>query len=199
MNSRTKCGIYLLSTIGCFYLLTNSCTQELLPQGIALGDSLQGGKVAYILQPGDPGYDPQIQHGLIAGPSDTTEGIMPWSIISEPPIGTTGTALGTGLANTESIIAIHGEENYAAKYCYDLEYNGFTDWYLPSKDELDKLCKNFSFIGGFYPFKGNNYYWSSSEFIGNNKMVWMHVFYPADFPNIFPKTVTCHVRCVRSF
>jgi len=199
MKSMTNFGIYLLFAIGCFYLLTNSCTEELLPHGITLGDTLQGGKVAYILLPGDPGYDPQIPHGLIAGPSDTTEGILPWSIISEPRTGATGTALGTGLANTESIVAIQGEGNYAARFCYDVEYNGFKDWYLPGKDELDKLCKNFSFIGGFYTFKGNNYYWSSSEFNGVNNMVWMHVFYPGNFPYLFPKRVTCHVRCIRSF
>ncbi len=45
--------------------------------------------------------------------------------------------LGMGKANTERIVAAHGDGDYAAAAVARLRINGFDDWFLPSKDELD--------------------------------------------------------------
>ena len=60
-----------------------------------------------------------------------------WGDRYYPQIGATGTAVGTGAANTQKIIAVQGRTyNYAALVCANYSGGGYSDWFLPSKDEL---------------------------------------------------------------
>jgi hypothetical protein len=52
-----------------------------------------------------------------------------------------GTVIGTGNTNTNLIVAVQGNGNYAAKICYDLVLNGYSDWFLPSRDEPDETLR----------------------------------------------------------
>lgn len=163
---------------------------------IALGDSYKGGKVAYILVPSDPGYVAGETHGIIAAPSDQSTGIRWWNG-SYTFTGATATALGTGNGNTNTIIASQGNTgSYAAKLCSDLDLGGYTDWYLPSIDELYKLYLNKAIIGGFADY----WYLSSSEFADNNYAVWGIRFDSANFLNgSADKAKPFYVRAVRTF
>ena len=75
--------------------------------------------------------------------------------------GATATALFTGSANITTIIAVQGPiaTSYAAGLARAYNGGGYTDWYLPSKDELNKLYLSKEAIGGFVYVC----YWSSSE------------------------------------
>lgn len=90
-------------------------------------------------------------------------------------IGGTSSAVGTGETNTNAIVTAlgsHGGVPYATKLCYDLELNGYTDWFLPSKDELNLMYENLDLydLGNFEPFV----YWSSTEYDANN--AWVQAF-----------------------
>ena len=164
---------------------------------LSIGDSYGGGKVAYILQPGDSNYVAGEQHGLIAAPYN--QGMATWGCYSIL-IGNTSTALGTGQSNTTAIINGCSEIGIAARLCDELVLNGFSDWFLPSRDELNKLYLN-QFIIGNFPI--NQLYQCSSEY--DSLSSWLQYFSTGIQINNSLKTnvanggVAQYVRAVRNF
>ncbi len=158
---------------------------------LTIGQSYGGGKIAYLLQSGDPGYDPAVQHGLIAASGDQSTGVQ-WYNGSYTNTYATGTAIGTGLSNTMAIIANQGAGSYAAIVARSYTGGGNTDWYLPSKDELNKLYINQAEIGGF----ASGFYWSSSE--ADFMFVWFEDF-AGGTQTPFDKEFASYVRALRAF
>ena len=124
-----------------------------------LGVAMRGGIIFYILQSGDPGYDPYVVHGFIAAPTNQPPGVE-WGCSGTLIPGADGSAIGTGMQNTKDIIAGCSTASIAARICDELTIDGYSGWYLPSMDEMVKLYQNRAYVGGF----GINAYWTSSEY-----------------------------------
>jgi hypothetical protein len=110
---------------------------------------------------------------------------------------TNATSNTNGQSNTTQIVTNQGSYNngnYAAKYCNDLVKYGFSDWYLPSKDELTQMGVNITGITDINS-STNAYYWSSTESSSNN--VWAKILNPNTAISNVIKTNTYRARCIR--
>lgn len=98
------------------------------------------------------------------------------------------TSIGLGKANTEKLVLamdikayyLNYDELaigscYAARLCLELEHNGYSDWFLPSKEELNEMNQ---ILHGkrLGDFKDDCSYWSSSEYDGYASDAWNQHF-----------------------
>ncbi len=124
--------------------------------------------------------------------------------------GAAGTAIGAGSANTTAITAACSAVEAPAAWAAKNYTGGGVSWFLPSKDELNQLCKyaraqsttvanqavacdsTGTLQGGF----AADFYWSSSQ--GNALNAWTQAF-DSGFQAAFNKNNAFHVRPVRAF
>jgi len=182
--------MFMIAGITMFTACKKSSDSSDAGSAYTIGQSYGGGKVAYVLKSGDPGYDKSVAHGIIAATNDISTSIQFYN--GSYVAVSTSTALGTGNANTNAIVAAQGAGSYAAKVCADYTSGGYSDWYLPSKDELAKLYASKTILGGFAEMS----YWSSSQADNNN--AWCQFFNNGNQFSV-SKSQTKYVRCIRSF
>ena len=130
-----------------------------------IGEHFGGGIVFYVDQSG--------KHGIIAALADFEEP-APWPK-KDTLTGAGSAKLGAGRNNCNKIFKAQGNpqneaDDYAVIECVQLTENGYSDWYLPSKDELNEMYLHKDVIGGFLPFA----YWSSTEV--NTTEAWYQTF-----------------------
>ena len=101
--------------------------------------------------------------------------------------------MGTGAANTAAIVKGCSDANSAAKMADAYTFNGYSDWFLPSNEELYELYLQKGVVGGF----AGGDYWSSSEFDSNS--AWLQYFGNGVQNNDFGKDGKLSVRAVRAF
>jgi len=107
---------------------------------------------------------------------------------------TNATSQTDGAQNTTKIVAACTDQTIAARKCSDLTAYGYSDWYMPSMDELNCLYVNRTTIGGF-PTMSGTVYWSSTE--TNAQWANAQNFSTGAQSTINNKTGACRVRCVR--
>jgi hypothetical protein len=152
-----------------------------------IGQKYEGGIIFYV--------DPSGQHGLIAPTTD--QGQAEWGCQTTKIEGADGEGIGMGEQNTLDILSNCVTENIAAKVCFDLVLNGYDDWFLPSKDELNQLYLQKDVVGGFAT-DATAPYWSSTEYeIGD--AAWRQTFADYFEQTIYDKYNVYNVRAIRRF
>jgi hypothetical protein len=150
-----------------------------------IGDIHQGGIIFWL--DGNGG-------GLIAAPSDQSTNAE-WGCYGTLLSGADGIAVRTGAQNTIDIEAGCTAPGIAADICANLTLNGYSDWFLPSRDELNEMYVNL-YLQGFVGF-ASNYYWSSTEYDFSN--AWGQYFNNGSQLSSNKGNVSGNVRAVRAF
>ena len=117
-----------------------------------VGDTGPGGGIVFY----DAGSVQPWGRYLEAGPELAAED---WCDDSDLDVAGTKETIGAGAANTKLIAAACGSG--AANTVSDYDGGGKTDWFLPSRDELNEVYKQRASVGGFETDK----YWSSSQYV----------------------------------
>jgi hypothetical protein len=150
----------------------SSCLPEDGPV-VNIGEERNGGVVAYVFQSNDDGYKRGETHGIIVAKEDLPM-LSQWGCRGTE-VGGTSTGVGAGKNNTEIVLAFHDNlPNYytnptqchplndgtvAGNLARQLNVNGETGWFVPSRQEAVILYQNREQIGGFV----EEDYWSSCE------------------------------------
>jgi hypothetical protein len=183
-----------------------------------------GGTIVYVDSTNEiPGYD-----YLEVAPADASSGVV-WSttiakcgtaagtscqtsLLSDAGTALNYIGLGTGRAATAAIVARHdagavAKASYAAGVADAYTTATASDWFLPSKDELNEVCKyarNTGQAAGAVECSGGAlrsgfstvHYWSSSETV--DSVAWFQDF-TSGFQSANVKDSTYYVRPVRAF
>jgi hypothetical protein len=114
---------------------------------LAIGDDWAGGKIAYLFQPGDPGYIDGETHGFVVHPlhhSDFPQNQTPLGWGCDDIItGINNSTFGEGYNNTLLIASqcptgnagVFSNVITCAKFWSDLIYGGYDDWFMPNSSE----------------------------------------------------------------
>jgi len=130
-----------------------------------------------------------------SGTAAWTDATYEWSGNTSEAIGADaqGTAIGTGYRNTQAMVTQSSTADRAGTIARAYRGpNNLSDWYLPSKNELNQLYIEKARIGGFW----TDWYWSSSEV--DVTEAWPQYFGNGLQYGYF-KTSSVYVRPVRAF
>jgi len=181
----------------------------------AIGDTGPGGGLVFLIS---GGLTYEMAPKTWSGSSSDDTPTLAWcSDTSTSIVGVVGTLVGTGSANTTAMLALPCTSG-AAFSADAYAGGGLTDWFLPSKDELNAMCyysRNLSaspdptdscyatsgtsqdgtFAAGSFGFASDRY-WSSSQYDAGNAWIQNLV---NGYPFYDLKSNSLRVRPVRAF
>jgi len=162
---------------------------------LRLGDNFEGGNIFYIDNTGI--------HGLISSNEDFKTNSNNGEL-TKFEYGCYNKHIDAksddGKLNTLKMAENSSSPNEIGYYFKDgCNYNGYSDWYIPSEYELNLLKENIKYVNGFiYDQENslNNYYWTSTEsYLYNARALNMFVL----GTNVQSKLKNIKVRLIRKF
>jgi hypothetical protein len=131
----------------------------------AIGDRRPGGGIVFWLDPASVGGDGRGTAELEAAPVELNTSTE-WGCWNTDIVGAAGLVVGTGEQNTLDILAPApagcDTRPIAASVADDYELSGYSDWFLPSFDQLLLMVNNLH-RASLGEFIDGGFYWSSSE------------------------------------
>lgn len=146
----------------------------LTTQSLTIGQKYEGGVIGYIFEPGDNGYVVGEIHGIIVAVEDQDTSVV-WGRISGGgpyTCGATNSQIGKGDDMTALIEANVFQNDFAIRKIVDYFVSDgsggfYTDWFLPTVQELCKLNIHRTLLGF-----AKAWYWTSNEQYGSWKLAW---------------------------
>ena len=194
---------------------TVAATTTVAPVVYGVGDTGPGGGIVfYVDLTREPGA--QYFEAACAGWQNNCDGttadpLAEWGCFGTVISGADGLVIGTGELNSSEILADCPTAGIAVDLADDYSHNTLDDWFLPSRDELNALCK-WAFVdtvnavcndngeGSFLLTNGgfsSDIYRSSSEI--DESGAWAQYFDDDGAQVYFDKVNTSYVRPVRAF
>ena len=166
-NITYKIRAYAQNEVGLIYGPETTITINVNSGGHYIGESFAGGTIFYLDETG--------QHGMVwssfnVGPpfndiywTNLLGGA--WTNYGCPGISSNSQdSFGSGQQNTANMISTCTANETIATYASNYVYNGFGDWFIPSKDELNLAYQNLALNGlGNFHIESWGRYWSSSQ------------------------------------
>jgi hypothetical protein len=177
------CRSYATTSDGTTY--GNTFSFKTVVSKLYIGMQYKGG-ILFYLNPNKVGG------GLIVISDDLSASYV-WGCVGVNVSGATNTGVGSGLANTEAIVNSCSGQS-AAKLCDDLVYGTYSDWYLPSMDELGIMYNNIK-VTDLEKFS-SGYYWSSNQKDANT--AYRYGFLGGNDGEV-DKSTKHYVRAIRKF
>jgi len=183
------CG-YSEDDDACYYSNQGyDCDGNFIPQ---IGHEVMGGILFY--------YDEDLNRGLVVAQEDV--GNAPWGCFGFNVNGL-NSSIGSGLNNSILITQQCDEIPNAAQLCLEYESNGYSDWYLPSYEELllmwSSVGQGAQYIGNVAYFNDAGYWSSNQQNITDAKFLFFDHFAAPNYITNYSKGVTLSVRPIRSF
>jgi len=169
----------------------NNISQPLVEKIYEIGDIGPAGGIIFY----DKGFISERWRYLEASPVDLQK--AKWGFFGIG-IGGTEKRIGSGKRNTEIIMGAlnqWGENEIAAQFCRLFTLNGYSDWFMPSNDELIEIYENLK-LNGLGNF-GDELYWSSSQNDANS--AWGQFFNGYQDYHAIDKNGIGSVRAIRAF